>query len=201
MSINRQAASITTNDAADITYDQTLFPQIGSASAAQQALGIDGPNVQAALDQIYDSTTVQPGAIVVTLSALNPNTAPTVSYSQVSKVTVTGTPVAGTLMIAGYQVPILATDTTTQIATKISTALAANTTVFSSAVASTNTVTYTYIDSHDHQVDNNIQLGLTVSTTTTTYGGTPGYLGYGWWELLGSEAKYGKTFYSWLRIS
>jgi len=42
---------------------------------------------------------------------------------------------------------------------------------------------------------------LTVSTTTTTYGGTPGYLGYGWWELLGSEAKYGKTFYSWLRIS
>lgn len=201
MSINRSAASVTTKNAVDMTYDQTLFPQIGSATAAQQALGVDTPNVQAALDQIWDGATVQPGQVIVTLSSRNPNLAPTSSAAQVSVITITGTPTTGNLSIMGYQVAILSTDTTTQIATKIRTVLIAYPAVFASIVASTNTLTITFADTADHRVDNNTQLGLTIATTTTTLGGTPGYLGYGWWELLGSETKYTKTFYSWLRIA
>jgi hypothetical protein len=184
-----------------MAYDQSLFPQVGSATAAQQAVGVDTPNVQAALDQIWDGATAQPGTVIVTLTNRNPNLAPTSSSSQVSVVTVTGTPTTGNLSIMGYPVAILSTDTTTQIATKIRAVLIAYTGVFTSVVASTNTVTVTYVDTKDHMVDNNVQLGLTIATTTTTFGGTPGYLGYGWWELLGSETKYSRTLYTWLRIA
>jgi hypothetical protein len=201
MSINRSAASVTTKNAVNIAFDQTLSPQVGAATAAQIAVGVLTPNVQAALDQIWHGAMTQPGQVIVTLSSRNPNLAPTSSSSQVSVITVTGTPTTGNLSIMGYTVAILSTDTTTQIATKIRAVLVAVTSVFASVVASTNTVTVTFVDTTAHMVDNNVQLGLTIATTTTTFGGTPGYLGYGWWELLGSETKYTRTFYSWLRIA
>lgn len=202
MSINRTAAGITSPLAAASVFDQTQTgPNIGAATVAQENAGFDLPNVQAAIDDIWKKSPIQPGQVAITLSATSPSVAPSAVYSQVSKVTVTGTPVTGNLSIAGYAVAILSTDTTTQIATKIAAVLAANPAIFSSVVPSTNTVTYTYADTSTRPVDNNTQLGLTIATTTTTFGGTPGYLGYGSWELLGSETKYTRTLYTWLRIA
>lgn len=202
MSINRNAAGITTRVADAVVFDQTLTGgSIGNMTTAQEDAGFDTPNVQSALNDIWAKTPVQPGVAITTMSATSPGVSPSTLYSQVSKVTVTGTPTTGNLTIAGRTVAILSSDTTTQIAGKIQAVLVALTSIFSSVTTTTNTVTYTYVDTGVHPVDNNTQLGLTIATTTTTFGGKPGYLGYGSWELLGSETKYTRTFYTWLRIA
>lgn len=202
MSINRIAAGITSNLAAASVFDQTLTGSvIGTGTVEQENAGFDLPNVQAALDDIWKKAPIQPGQIALTMSATSPSVSPSSVSSQVTKVTVTGTPTTGNLTIAGFAVAILSTDTTTQIAGKIQAVLVAQTSIFSSVTTTTNTVTYTYVGTGAHPVDNNTQLGLTIATTTTTFGGTPGYLGYGSWELLGSETKYTRTLYTWLRIA
>ena len=202
MSINRQAAAVTERVAAFIEFDQSLTGgAIGNATAEQEGNGYDQPNVQSAIDDIWAKALVIPGTVYQTVSATNPGIAPTVSTSQTVQLTITGTPTAnGNLTVAGVAVAVLTSDTATGVATKISTTLAAQGFISSASVAGA-VVTYSYVDSNAHPVDNKVQNGITMSTKTTTYGGTPGYLGYGSWELLGSETKYTRTIYSWLRIA
>lgn len=202
MSINRSAAGITSSDAQHIVYDQSITGgAIGNATAAQQAAGLDSPNVQAAIDDIWSKALVQPGQVITTLSGTNPAVAPSPLTSQTTKLTVTGTPTAnGNITVIGINIAVLTSDTQNTVATKIQTALSALPYISSATVAS-NVVTYTYNDTGAHPVDNKVQNGITMSTQTTTLGNTPGYLGYGSWELLGSETKYTRTFYSWLRVA
>lgn len=202
MSLNRLAAGVTEHTASFITFDQLATGGvIGTATTEQENNGYDLPNVQAAIDDIWAKALVIPGTVYQTVSATDPSVAPTSSRSQIVQLTVTGTPsMNGNVVIAGATIPLLTSDDATGVATKIASALAAQPFI-SSATAAGAVVTYTHADSNQHQVDNNVQLGITFSTKTTQYGGTPGYLGYGSWELLGSETKYTRTIYSWLRIA
>lgn len=202
MSINRNAAGVTEHTADFITFNQQRTGGvIGAATTTQQNNGYDQPNIQSAIDDIWEKALVIPGTVYQTVSATDPSVAPTVTRSQVVQLTLSGTPTAnGNLVVAGATIAVLTSDTPTSIATKISTTLSGQSFI-SSASATGAVVTYTYNDSNAHPVDNTIQLGVTMSTKTTTYGGTPGYLGYGSWELLGSETKYTRTIYSWLRIA
>jgi hypothetical protein len=203
MSINRQASGITERNAGFIEFDQTnTWGQIGDPKAAQEQDGVDWPNVQSAIDDIYDIARVPPGGVVTTISSNNPGVEPTVSNSQVTKITVTGTPSAnGTVVIDGISVAFLSTDTTAGIATKIRDALIADTALISSATVSTNTVTYTYVDANAHNTFSGVVSGVTFTSEVQTLGGDVGYIGYGTWQLLGSETKYSKMIYSWLRVA
>lgn len=202
MSINRKAAAVTERVAVFIEFDQTLTGgAIGNATAAQEGAGYDQPNVQSAIDDMWAKALVIPGTVYQTVSATNPGVAPTVSTSQTVQLTIAGTPTAnGNITVAGINVAVLTSDAATGVAAKIATALAGQAFI-SSASAAGAVVTYTYIDANAHPVDNKVQNGITMTTKTTTYGGKPGYLGYGSWELLGSETKYTRTIYSWLRIA
>lgn len=202
MSINRQAAGVTERNANFIEFDQTRTGgAIGNPTTAQENEGYGEPNVQSAIDDMWEKALVIPGTVYQTVSAVNPGTAPTVSTSQTVQLTIAGTPTAnGNLTVAGINVAVLTSDAATGVATKIAAALATQGFI-SSAAAAGAVVTYSYVDSNAHPVDNKVQNGITMSTKTTTYGGKPGYLGYGSWELLGSETKYTRTIYSWLRIA
>lgn len=202
MSINRQAANVTEHNAAFIVYDQLKTGgAIGTATPEQNANGYSLPNVQQAIDDIWSRALVIPGTVYQTLSATDPSVAPTVTRSQTVQLTVTGSPtISGVITISGISVNVLNTDTAAQVATKIATAMNAQTFI-SSATAVSGVVTYSYVDSGSHPVDNRTQNGVTTSTKTTVLGGMPGYLGYGSWELLGSETKFTRTIYSWLRIA
>lgn len=202
MSQNRNAAGVTEHTADFITFNQQRTGGvIGGATPTQETNGYDLPNVQSAIDDIWEKALVIPGTVYQTVSATDPSVAPTANHSQVVQLTVAGTPSAnGSLTVAGVSVAVLTTDAATDVATKIATTLSAQPFI-SSASAAGAVVTYTYNDANAHPVDNKVQLGVTLSTKTTTYGGTPGYLGYGSWELLGSETKYTRTIYSWLRIA
>ena len=202
MSINRNAAGVTEHTADFITFNQQRTGGvIGTATTDQENNGYSTANVQSAIDDIWEKALVIPGTIYQTVSATDPSVVPTVTRSQVVQLTVAGTPTAnGNLILAGVNVAVLTSDTATSVTTKIAAALSAQLFI-SSASAAGVVVTYTYTDSNAHPVDNKIQLGVTTSTKTTTYGGRPGYLGYGSWELLGSETKYTRTIYSWLRVA
>lgn len=202
MSINRQAAGVTEHTADFVTFDQTLTGGvIGNATTNQQNNGYDTPNVQAAIDDIWGKALVVPGAVLQTISATDPSVAPTVTHSQTIQLTIAGTPtVDGNITVSGLSIAVLTTDSATGVATKIATALTAQTYI-SSAVAAGALVTYSFVDANAHPVDNKVENGITMSTKTTSFGGKPGYLGYGSWELIGSETKYTRTIYSWLRIA
>lgn len=202
MSINRQAADVTEHNAAFIVFDQLhTGGVIGTATAEQISNGYSLPNVQQAIDDLWAIALVIPGSVYQSLSATDPSVAPTVSNSQTVQLTVTGTPTAnGTITVANINVAVLTTDTASGVATKIAAAMNAQTFI-SSASALAGVVTYSYVDSGAHPVDNKVQNGITMSSKTTTLGGSPGYLGYGSWELLGSETKFTRTIYSWLRIA
>lgn len=202
MSINRSAAAVTENNAAFIKFDQTVTGgAIGNPTTAQQNSGYSDPNVQAAIDDIWNKVLIQPGQVITTVSATNPAVVPGSSTSQTTQLTVTGTPTAnGNITVIGINVAVLNSDTQNSVASKIQAALAALPYISSATVAS-NVVTYTYADTGAHPVDNKVQNGITMSTKTTVNGGTPGYLGYGSWELLGSETKYTRTLYSWMRVA
>ena len=202
MSINRNAAGVTEHTADFITFNQDRTGGvIGNATADQENDGYDLPNIQSAIDDIWEKALVIPGTVYQTVSATNPAVAPTVSNSQTVQLTFAGTPTAnGNINVAGVAIAVLTSDTATSVATKVATALASQTFI-SSASAAGAVVTYTYNDANNHPVDNKVQNGLTMTTKTTVYGGSPGYLGYGSWELLGSETKYTRTIYSWLRIA
>jgi predicted component of type VI protein secretion system len=201
MSINRNAAAVVENTAAFITFDQTVTGGvIGTPTTEQENAGYSLPNVQAAIDDIWTKVLVQPGQVVTTLSGVSPSTVPSSQQSQVVQLTVTGTPAAnGNIVVASQNVAVLTTDTQNQVASKIQAVLDALS--YISATVVNNVVTYTYTDTGVHPVDNKVENGITLSTKTTTLGGNPGYLGYGSWELLGSETKYTRTFYSWLRVA
>ena len=202
MSINRQAADVTEHNAAFIVFDQLKTGGvIGTATAEQISNGYSLPNIQQAIDDMWAIALVIPGSVYQSLSATDPSVSPTVTHSQTVQLTVTGTPTAnGTITVANINVSVLTTDTATTVATKIAAAMTAQTFI-SSASALSGVVTYSYVDSGTHPVDNKVQNGITMSSKTTTLGGKPGYLGYGSWELLGSETKFTRTIYSWLRIA
>lgn len=202
MSINRRAADVTEHTAAFITFDQTVTGgSIGNATLAQQGNGYDAPNVQAAIDDLFGRIAFVPGSIYQSISSIDPSVARTVSFSQSVQLTVAGTPTAnGNITVAGATVAVLTTDTAIGVATKITTALNAQSYI-SSATRVGAVVTYTYVDSSTHPVDNKTQNGVVLSTQTLSHGGSPGYLGYGSWELMGSETKFTRTIYSWLRIA
>jgi hypothetical protein len=202
MSINRQAADVTEHNAAFIVFDQLKTGGvIGTATAEQISNGYSLPNIQQAIDDMWAIALVIPGSVYQSLSATDPSVSPTVTQSQTVQLTVTGTPTAnGTITVANINVSVLTTDTATTVATKIAAAMTAQTFI-SSASALSGVVTYSYVDSGTHPVDNKVQNGITMSSKTTTLGGKPGYLGYGSWELLGSETKFTRTIYSWLRIA
>lgn len=203
MSINREASGITQRGADFIVFDQTnTWGQIGAPKANQEQNGVVWPNAQSAIDDIYEIVRLPTGSILNTISSNNPGNEPTVTNSQVTKVTVTGTPSAnGTVVIAGISVAFLSTDTTAGIATKIRDALIADTALISSATTSTNTVTYEYADSNTHETFSGVVNGVTFTSEVQTLGGDVGYIGYGTWQLLGSETKYTKTIYSWMRVA
>ena len=201
MSRNRSASGVYERDAAFITFDQTRTGgRIGNPSVDQEAQGY-GPNVQAAIDDMWAKVLIAPGSIYQSISSTSPSVPPTVSRSQTTTVTAAGVANAdSTLSIAGVPVAVNAGNDASLIATKIGQALTAQ--PFMSNVAVTGTsVTYTWVDTFAHPTDNYTQVGVTISSTTSVRGGQPGYLGYGSWELLGSETKYGTTIYSWLRIA
>ncbi len=202
MSINRQSADVTEHNAAFIVFNQLhTGGVIGTATEEQISNGYSLPNIQQAIDDIWSIALVIPGSVYQSISATDPSVAPTVSNSQTVKLTVTGTPTAnGTITVANINVSVLTSDTATSVATKIAAAMTAQTFI-SSATALAGVVTYSYVDSNAHPVDNKVQNGITMSSKTTTLGGSPGYLGYGSWELLGSETKFTRTIYSWLRIA
>lgn len=202
MSINRRAADVTEHTAAFTTFDQTVTGgSIGNATLTQQGNGYDEPNVQAAIDDLFTRITITPGAVFQSISSIDPSVERTVSYSQSVQLTVTGTPTAnGNITVAGATVAVLTTDTAIGVATKIAAALSAQAYI-SSATRVSAVVTYTYVDSNAHPVDNKTQNGVTLSTQTLVHGGAPGYLGYGSWELIGSETKFTRTIYNWLRIA
>ncbi|MNO52432.1 GP11 baseplate wedge protein [compost metagenome] len=202
MSINRQAAGVTEHTAAFATFDQTRSGgAIGDATPAQQSSGYDQPNVQSAIDDLWDRALIIPGSVYHTLSAIAPSIEPTVLYSQTVQLTITGVPTAnGNITVDSTNVAVLTTDTAAGVASKIATVMAAQPFISSASVAGA-VVTYTYVDTDTHPVDNKVQNGITMSTKTTVFGGEPGYLGYGSWELLGSDTKYTRTIYSWLRIA
>lgn len=202
MSINRQAADVTEHNAAFIVFDQLKTGGvIGTATAEQISNGYSLPNIQQAIDDMWAIALVIPGSVYQSLSATDPSVSPTVTQSQTVQLTVTGTPTAnGTITVANINVSVLTTDTATTVATKIAAAMTAQPFI-SSASALSGVVTYSYVDSGTHPVDNKVQNGITMSSKTTTLGGKPGYLGYGSWELLGSETKFTRTIYSWLRIA
>lgn len=201
MSRNRSASGVYERVAAFITFDQTeTGGRIGDPSPSQEAQGY-GPNIQAAIDDMWSKVLIIPGAVFQSLSNLSPSTPPTVSRSQTTVVTVSGIANSdNTLSIATIPVPIQAGNDANLIATKIAQTLSAQP-FMTSAVATGATVTYTWADTQAHPTDNYTQNGVTITSTTTTRGGQPGYLGYGSWELLGSETKYGTTIYSWVRIA
>lgn len=204
MSINREAAQIVEHTASFITFDQTnTWGQIGDPTPEQTSFGYNLPNVQAAIDDLYTFTRLSPGTIILTISATSPGDEPTISYSQNATITVSGAPTAaGTLIIDGRNVAFTALDTPTTIASKIAAVLAADTVAIHSAVASGTTVTYEYIDTNNHPTTNGTTNGVNLVTVTNTIGGDDiGYIGYGSWQLLGSETKYSKTIYTWLRVA
>lgn len=200
MSINRSASAVTEKVAAAIVFDQTRTGGVlGSPTPAQEDEGY-GANIQAAIDDLWGKVLLQPGIVITTLSPTNPAELPSSTSPQSVVLTVTGTPdVNGDITVAGNNVAVLTTDTQDSVASKIAAVLDALPSIEASVAA--NVVTYAYVDTGTHPVDNKVQNGITFSTKTTVLGGTPGYLGYGSWELLGSETKYTRTFYSWLRVA
>lgn len=202
MSINRRAAEVIEHTASFITFDQTFTGgAIGDATAGQQSSGYDEPNVQAAIDDMWVKALISPGAIYQTITGTNPATTPSVTYSQSVQLTFTGSVTAnGNLTVAGSNIAVLTSDTMTSVATKTAAVLNAQPYI-SSASSSGAVVTYTYVDSNPHPVDNKVQNGVTMETKTVSFGGQPGYLGYGSWELIGSETIFGRTIYSWLRVA
>jgi hypothetical protein len=202
MSQNRKAAGVVEHTADFATFNQSRTGGvIGNATATQISSGYDQPNVQSAIDDMWEKALVIPGTVYQTVSAVDPSVAPTVLKSQIVQLTIAGTPTAnGNLNIAGVTIAVLTSDSATGVATKVAAALAAQSFI-TSATTTGAVVTYTYVDTNAHPVDNKVQNGITMSTKVTQYGGKPGYLGYGSWELLGSETKYTRTIYSWLRVA
>jgi len=200
MSINRSAAAVVEKIAAFVEFNQlSTGGVIGNPTIDQQNAGY-GPNVQAAIDDLWAKVLIIPGQVITTLSAVNPATTPASSNSQSVQLTVTGTPTAnGNITVSGNTIAVLTTDTANGVAAKIQAVLDATPSIVASVAS--NVVTYTYTDTYQYPVDNKVQNGITFSTKTTVLGGQPGYLGYGSWELVGSETKYTRTFYSWLRVA
>lgn len=202
MSINREASAIVEHTASFITFDQTnTWGQIGDATAEQQAFGYNSPNVQSAIDDLYSSARLPIGGIFLSLGSNSPEVAPTVTNSQTVALTITGNATAnGSVVIDGRTVNFVTGDTPTIIASKIVAVLAADTLSFSSVTSSAGVVTYTYSDSEGHPIFKGTVSGSTFTSNVTTLGGDVGYLGYGSWQLLGSETKYTRTIYTWVRV-
>lgn len=204
MSINRDASQIVEHTASFITFDQTnTWGQIGDATPEQTSFGYNSPNVQAAIDDLYTFTRLAPGTIILTVSATSPGDEPTIAYSQNATITVSGAPTAaGTLDIDSHSVAFTASDTPATIASKIAAVLVADTVAIHTATASGVTVTYEYNDQNNHPTTNSTTNGVKLVTVINTIGGDDiGYIGYGSWQLLGSETKYSKTIYTWLRVA
>lgn len=203
MSINREASAIVEHTASFITFDQTnTWGQIGDSTTEQQAFGYNLPNVQAAIDDIYSIARVPVGGIFLSLGSNSPEVAPTVTNSQTVVLTITGNATSdGTVTIDNHSVSFVTADTPTVIAGKIAAALAADTANFTSATSSAGVVTYVYNDDIAHEIFKGVVSGVTFESNVTVLGGDVGYLGYGFWQLLGTETKYTRTIYNWLRVS
>lgn len=202
MSINRSASAITERVADFILFDQTRTGGvIGDATTDQENDGYSDPNVQAAIDDLWDKALLPVGSIVITPVNRDPGITPGTLLSQRVAITVTGTATAnGNITVAGVAVAVLTTDTPTQVATKIAAALASQAFI-SSATSSGAVVTYEYADTGVHPLPTKVQNGLTLTSVVQQYGGTTGYYGYGSWEYLGTETKFTKSLYYWLRVA
>lgn len=202
-SINRNASEIVEKTASTIIFDQTnTWGQIGAPTTEQQQDGINTPNVQSALDDLHATSRVPIGGVIQTLGSNPPSKEPTVLNSQNSTITVSGTATAnGSVVIDGITVAFTSGQTASAIAASINSALSAATSIFDSVSLAGSAVTYDYVDSNTHPIVNQVINGVTFSSVVNTLGGDVGYIGYGSWQLLGSETKYSKTIYSWLRVA
>ena len=202
MSINRNASAITERVADFILFDQTRTGGvIGTATVSQENNGYAEPNVQAAIDDLWDKALLPVGSVVITPVNRDPGTTPSTLLSQRVAVTVSGSVAAnGNITVAGVSVAVLTTDTPTSVATKIAAALSSQTFI-SSASSSGAVVTYEYADTGVHPLATTSQNGLTLTSVVQQYGGVTGYYGYGSWEYLGTETKFSKSLYYWLRVA
>lgn len=202
MSINRKASGITERVAAYINFDQTATGGvIGNPTPALEDVGYGYPSVQAAIDDLWFKALLPVGSVVTTPVNRDPRELPAAMTSQRDSLTITGTPLAdGQIEIALTKVDILATDTTDEICSKIVAVLSLQPFISSSS-SSANTVTYEYTDTNVHPLAEKSQNGLVISSFVEDYAGTTGYYGYGSWEYLGTENKFMKDLYYWLRIA
>lgn len=213
ISKTRLKAGVISRDASYIEYIQgTKDPliggnrTIGGITVDQSRKGVNFPNVQSAIDDLYTISPLRVGDVLVSTLATSPEAA-----GQIETLTFSGTikntidPKAETALLHVYGIPFIFnkgtshTDVVKAVAEKF-TEMMNQSIIFSKVQrkgAANDQLEVQFIDSLPHDATHIEQNGITVSGNIDSVARS----GYGTWTQLGKEEKFGASLYYYKRIA
>lgn len=188
--IHRDAAFIETKPLLNNTVSGNNQPY-GSLTISQKALGVNYPNVQSAVDDIFALQPLPINTVITNTDGISPN-----PVCQVDNYTITGSVIVPgktvgqptNLIVYGYSVEVLVGDTAAQVTDKVKVILngaQAKGEIFSRITPDPGRPTVleiTYLDNQDHVLPTYTMSGITFTQTIIS----PAKQGYGAWTYLGS---------------
>lgn len=169
--------------------------QLGDATASDYIKGQYEPNVQSALVQLGNM--IHPiNSTVITTSATSPSG---VSFQE--DIAVSGVTTGTYVTVYGKNIPILESDSDTQIAEKIETYFAGSDMFRSVTDLNGGSIRITHKDNMRHEPYFWEGNGLTLSGTVYQQSATTNTVYFGTWDLLGTETKFGEDLYYWRRTA
>lgn len=213
ISKTREKAGIFSRDSAFIEYDMGSKDPIignqrpiGGVNIDQRRKGVDYPNVQSALDDLYTLSMIRVGDVLVSTNSTPPN-----PNGQIETLTFTGTvknskdeslPKA---IVHVYGIPFVLDKGKTHIdltkaVTEKFTEMMKRNEMFSNVRvygSTNNQLEIKFLDTITHPEETVTENGITISRSITS----PAQTGYGAWSLLGTETKFNTTLYYFKRIA
>ena len=204
----RGAAGVTSKNSDQIDYNltkRTLIggkQPVGGVTIRQAVGGTFSPTIQGAVDDLITIAELPIGSCLTKWDTTSPN-----GQAQAQMVTISGSvtpeePGNPTAVVHVFGFPFVVPANTTPnvltstVITKFNQLVSENKYFQSVTQQSPTSFEVTFIDFQDHEIYLNEENGVTVSTAITNQA----IYGYGNWELLGDEAKFGKTLYYFRRI-
>ncbi|WJZ28055.1 baseplate wedge subunit [Serratia phage 92A1] len=204
----RGAARVTSRNSDHIDYNLTKRPLIGGKQAIggvtirQAVAGTFEPSIQGAVDDLITISELPIGSGMINWTGASPN-----GQAQVQVLTIAGSVVAeepsdtnAVVHVYGFPfvVPVNTTPNvlTTTVFNAFKQYVAENKYFQSVTQQSPTSLEVTFIDCQDHEIYSNIENGVTVTSVISS----EAIYGYGNWERVGEEAKFGRTLYYFRRI-
>lgn len=213
ISKTREKARVVSRDASFIEYNQgSKDPLIGNSRAIggvnidQSRKGVDYPNVQSAIDDLYTISQLRVGDVLVSTNPTAPE-----AVGQIETLTFTGAvknsanPEFQKAVVHVYGIPFVFNKDQTHldvigVVLDKFTEMMNNNEIFSNVKRKgdeNNELEVQFIDCIEHPATDTNENGIKITGTIDS----PARAGYGTWSNMGSEEKFGSTLYYFKRIA